>query len=230
MDITGSKKIISNYSFSVTILLYLSLMFIFFLGYSFGGGTLLLNINHLFLFCILLLSIVGRRIQIHPNNFILIGSFFFLLLSSKLASSLFYGALDLKSILVNMLINFSLGYYLCLNLLSLDKLEREKFSSVYKTIIVLIVIFFANQYLSAEKYLGFMIFFPDETANSYQTLTAYLARVLLVGILMYSITSKTHNKAAWHYIYIVGLIFGLLSLLSVSKKETALFFFLASIP
>jgi hypothetical protein len=113
-------------------------------------------------------------------------------------------------------------------LMRLSPEEVKKYIKIYYLISAILVVSFFYHYFRVEKYLGVFITYDEGYHDSYQTLSAYLARFLLVGIVIYAITKNGINsKGALRYVFLVAACFSILSLLALSKKEVILFLVLA---
>jgi hypothetical protein len=206
----------------------LAFTYVFFLNFIFGGGDYLLTLNHIALICFLVLTQWKRRFPIPQKGILLFGIFISYILLNKLIHSFGFGKFLFKSEIIYILANFCLGYIFALNLEKLNPVEQRRYAYLYYLIAGVIVITFFYHYIGTEKYERVFIGYPSTFHDSYQTLSAYLARFLLVGIVMYAITrNEMDSKWAWGCIFLVAATFSFISLLALSKKETILFLLLS---
>jgi len=161
---------------------------------------------------------------INAKILILFGFFFIYILLINGVHSLFYGDLKLKSEIVYIIFNFILGYCASLFLSDLKAAEQKSLIFVYQIIVLMISAVFLYYYFGSDKYSNFMITYPAGHHDKYQTLSAYLARYLTVGIFMHALFLNQSTKKAFKNIFLISFLFALISLLSISKKETVLFF------
>jgi hypothetical protein len=213
---------------SAVILTYLAFTYVFFLNFIFGGGDYLLPLNHIALICFLVITQWKRRFPVPHGGIVLFGIFIAYILVNKLIQSFKFGEFSFKSEIVFILANFCIGYILTLNLKKINPVEQRRFAYLYYLITGIIVVVFIYNYVGTDKYERIFIGYPDTFHDSYQTLSAYLFRFLLVGIVLYALSrNEPQSSGPWKYIFLVAVIFGIISLLSISKKEVALFLFLA---
>lgn len=212
-----------NYYCSVTMLCYLAGTYILLFHFIFGGSVSLVNINHIVFSSFLIFFLLYRPIAINAKTLILFGFLFTYILIINGVHSLFHGDLKLKSELVYIIFNFILGYCVALSLSNLKATEQKSLIFSYEIIVLMISAIFLYYYFGSDKYLGFMITYPAGHHDKYQTLSAYLARYLCVGILMFTLFFNQSAKKAFKNIFLISFLFALISLLSISKKETILF-------
>jgi len=213
---------------SAVILTYLAFTYVFFLNFIFGGGDYLLSLNHIALICFLALTQWKRTFSIPHGGVLLFGIFIAYILVVKLIHSFEFGEFRFKSEIIFILANFCIGYILTLNLKKFNPVEQRRYAYLYYLITGIIVAVFIYYYVGTDKYERIFIGYPDTFHDSYQTLSAYLFRFLLVGIVLYALSrNEPQSSGPWKYIFLVAIIFGIISLLSISKKEVALFLFLA---